>query len=646
MSTSWQKKKRLIRSRGGCAVCKSKRVSSTKLPTVMLMLTRKLKCDEAQPSCSRCERLGITCPGYKRALKWSLSSTADFKRHEQKKIASEQSADQRATFQPQLEQAGHDVPDPFGSEFLERLAAITEAENASIFDINDLGLSWPTEGRLFGTAGHYQGQAPETLFAFEAVSQAKDEIWQTSSVQAAIDGSWRQESFALAANAPTMGQALHDHTTVLVEYYFKEVCGMMSCYDSQLNPYRTTISSAWSGSPSLYYVTQSMAAACLSEVSPRLGSLVPQLQSQAISCLSQEVQERQVDTASLLALVMLGMSLSWHDPGQVGHLQFKVLTHIIQPQALDDNISPITKQKRVFFYNSLVYWQMLLSFVTDVEPMQGVPATHQPKELRLPHPQTGIGVEVQILVARVGSLVRRERKRILSHSFASKHDVHEAARSILEAERLQSQLCNIQMPYAGAVADSGDELTPVDHLLKVAEAYRCIGLLQLYRNFPVLLSSHMYPEQPPREAFSDLPLHVLAVAQKNAWQTRFALHVIDLIKDIPLSSRSRSIQPLLLVSICSELSLGHDSLPVGAQSPTQSTAIGPQTRSLVSDLDILCARRFVISRLSEFEHMLAARPIRQMLVLCKETWDRMDRERQDVYWMDVMMEKGYETLMG
>lgn len=74
-------------------------------------------------------------------------------------------------------------------------------------------------------------------------------------------------------------QLLPDYTSILVEYYFKEVCGMMSCYDSPLNPYRTTISNSWSNSPALYYTTQSMAAACLSEVSPNLGILGPQLEN-------------------------------------------------------------------------------------------------------------------------------------------------------------------------------------------------------------------------------------------------------------------------------------------------------------------------------------------------------------------------------
>lgn len=63
-------------------------------------------------------------------------------------------------------------------------------------------------------------------------------------------------------------------------------------------------------------------------------------------------------------------------------------------------------------------------------------------------------------------------------------------------------------------------------------------------------------------------------------------------------------------------------------------------------IDILHARRLVLSRLASFEGILAAKPIRQMTLLVRETWSCMDEKQKDVYWMDVMVEKGYETLMG
>jgi hypothetical protein len=63
-------------------------------------------------------------------------------------------------------------------------------------------------------------------------------------------------------------------------------------------------------------------------------------------------------------------------------------------------------------------------------------------------------------------------------------------------------------------------------------------------------------------------------------------------------------------------------------------------------MDVLQARKFVIGRLSTFEHVLPAKPIRQMLDIVTETWHRIDLGLQNEYWMDVMIEKGWETMMG
>lgn len=439
---------------------------------------------------------------------------------------------------------------------------------------------------------------------------------------------------------------------------------MMSCYDSQMNPYRTTISNIWSGSPSLYYITQSMAAACLSEVSPKFSSIGLQLQRQAALCLSKEIRETQIETSSLLALVMLGMSRCWHTPGEIGQSEFEMLAEIVlSSNTCEGSISLADEQKRFFFHNSLVYWQVLLAFVSDREP--NIPSTRQNQpqpaqsdrlelhEPCIPHPQTGVGIEVQMLVTKVGSLVRKERKRIRARRVASRNDIDQAEKAILEAEQLQSQLCAINLPRRSAIVDSGDNMTPADHLLKIAEAYRCTGLLQLYRNFPDLLPPFLSLHDPTHEfiAFSpnsDTSPGLDAGFPENACLIYLALHILDLVQDIPVSSTSRSIQPFLLVSICSELALDRTGCSTNAAQrlPLASLASSPRLRTPVTEFDILHARRSIILRLSSFENMLAAKPIRQMLLLVKETWAAMEMNQQDAYWMDIMMEKGYETLMG
>jgi hypothetical protein len=383
----------------------------------------------------------------------------------------------------------------------------------------------------------------------------------------------------------SMPQSLQNQSTILVEYYFKEVCGLMSCYDSQMNPYRTTVANVWATSPALYYTTQSMAAACLAGVAPALNRKGAILREQALQSL-RTVESH--DTASLMALVMLGFSLSWHDPKQLGEAQFELLASQVG--------------NNQFFRHSLVYWQMLLAFVSDKQyDLQEV-------EGGAPHPQTGLGTEVEQLVAEVGYLVRRERRRIRRQSGASRRENKLAEEAITQAEDLERRLLSLEMPMDPA--DVGDEMTPVTHLLNVAEAYRCTGLLQLYRNFPDLGAT-------------------------DGWMTCLALHIVTLVNSIPLSSRSRSIQPFLLVSVCSELSLDRV-LDGQGKFHLQGGDVA----------DVLHARRSVLGRLAAFENVLAAVPMRVMQRLVKEVWEEMDEHGQELYWMDLMMERGYETLMG
>ncbi|QPC67596.1 hypothetical protein HYE67_009827 [Fusarium culmorum] len=672
----------ITRSRTGCAVCKSKR----------------LKCDESKPACSRCVRLGIPCPGYQKPLRWKGGSKSPPKdppeTHADATVddvalpppQQTQPSPIYASYQPpplqrQQQQPPHPLPPPpppqtqpqpqhsgqfvnsyYDQGLLDHLSNVIDAGCIEPQGQETLDGSMPlmqfTDDMLHLYPDQSLGQTPDQV----SPEQTDDRLWPTTTMepqpvysQALTRVEPANQASEQVIEMP-LAQALQDHSSVLVEYYFKEVCGMMSCYDSPMNPYRTTISNMWSGSQSLYYITQSMAAACLSEVSPTFASVGHRLRDQAMICLSREAKIAELETSSLLALVMLGMSLSWHDPDSLGQPQFDVLARkVITAEARGDPLALADKKKEFFFYNSLVYWKMLLSFVTDLDPNtrsaapQPVPPDsldmHEP---RMPHPQTGIGIEVQELVASVGCLVRKERKRLRTRRFVSKDDIQQAQDAILASEQLHAELCAIELPQEGDIVDAGDDLTPAIHLVNIAEAYRCTGLLQLYRNFPDLLvpyaqsahfmtgspdSSGSYPDE---RAFAD------------TWLTCLALHVLDLVKDIPTTSRSRSIQPLLFVSICSELSMcrSYCSISNLQRSPVASVAASPRFRVPLNGLEVLQARKIVLARLSAFENILAAKPIRRMLMLVKKTWACMDEDKKDTYWMDVMMDNGYETLMG
>jgi len=293
---------------------------------------------------------------------------------------------------------------------------------------------------------------------------------------------------------------------------------------------------------------------------------------------------------------------------------------------------------------------MLLSYVSDVSGPLELPEGREPPspahandlpEPSFPHPWTGVGREAQVIVFEVGRLVRRERHRIKNRpSFTSLADIDTGRKALDTAHTLASRLRNLILPTEEAVVSPGDAQTPVRHLLAIAEAYRLTGLLQLYRVFPDLLTSHDRDERQvglPAEWHADS-----GIIDKRL--TALALEIVNLLEKIPIESRTRCVQPFLLVTVASELrttTLTDSSEGLGDQDRDFSGAANAEAA-----IAVLEARKFVICRLSTFEHVLPAKPIRQMCQIVKHTWERIDKGLANVYWMDVMTEQGLETTMG
>ncbi|KAK2924846.1 Fungal transcription factor [Fusarium oxysporum f. sp. vasinfectum] len=56
-------------------------IGSTTAFNAILSLAVKLKCDEAEPACTRCVKSNLLCPGYKRPVKWSTKYEIDYGIH-------------------------------------------------------------------------------------------------------------------------------------------------------------------------------------------------------------------------------------------------------------------------------------------------------------------------------------------------------------------------------------------------------------------------------------------------------------------------------------------------------------------------------------------------------------------------------------
>lgn len=540
----------------------------------------------------------------------------------------------------------------------------------------------------------------------------------------------------------SISRPLNNPSWTLIEYYFKEVAALFSSYDSQMNPFRTTVSRLWGSSLAMCRTMQSMAAATLVNDFPQFGPMGRKMRDEAVDIITREAV---MDDKALLALLMLGQTASWHDPKDLGISFFNLLRKQINSVTSSSDTAKFGFIKSCgnnyrFFEEALVYWEMLLSFVADNDNMvfsDTTRASSMDESLvlqRVPHPWTGIARDTQFTVHQVGRLVRRERKRIRSRQFTSQDDIVRAQMAIEKARELEERLLSLAHPTEAEIVSPGDDETPVWHLLTMAEVYRCTGLMQLYRVFPDLLrnrlptqsatdsasrdpffpidldsmnipaslgdtNSSTYPAQNPHPSptsFSNTPNMYTSQYQHTQdqdqnlegdsttttlhdnWLTEFAITTLSRLKTIPLESRTRCLQPFLLVACSSELRLPQPSNHPGTEPgphphnhnhtpninhDTQSNPINPaspnahnpdntpnldteQPTISMEAIEISQTRRFILGRLTSFLHVLPPKPINVCLRLVKEVWKRMDAGETDTYWIDVMIEKGWETTMG
>lgn len=483
---------------------------------------------------------------------------------------------------------------------------------------------------------------------------------------------------------PRPRKSLEDPSSTLVEYYFKEVAGLFSSYDSHMNPFRTTVSRLWASSPAMCRTLQSMAAATLVDDFPQFGPLGLQMRKEAISIL--ESQET-LDDKSLLAMLMLGQTASWHNPNDLGISFFNTLRNHLNSPAIGGSLL-MNRNNYQFFEEALVYWEMLLSYVAEHNALVSSAAldSHTANDRfltqKVPHPWTGIARDTQFLVHKVGRLVRRERDRMRRKRFTSQRDITQAQAAIRESQQLEERLLNLAHPAETDIVNPGDLETPVWHLLAMAEVYRYTGLIQLYRVFPDLLRDRLHAESmsskdtapseidptllyqadDPITALLDIPdithdvFGDMDSVQKDdngaedmpenaqtEYLTTIALMAMSCLKTIPLESRTRCLQPFLLVASSSEL---------------RSPSMGPELAALDSGgadyslnlsahaIEVSRTRKFILGRLNSFLHVLPPKPIHICVELVQEVWRRMDAGEPDVYWMDVMIDNGWETTMG
>lgn len=462
-------------------------------------------------------------------------------------------------------------------------------------------------------------------------------------------------------NAPPVSRTLRNDSTFFVEHYFRDVCALYSSFDSHMNPFRSVISRLWDNSSSIFYAIQSMAAAHLANYMPGMSVQGLQMQRQAYECLQQELQlahvNQQIDDKLLLTVLLLGMSSPWHEAGDLGMAHLNAARGLIYPRLLktDGQQTEDMARNDQFFAEALIYWEMCIAFVHNEPLKPGQERSSDTTDYNkartigtqvMPHPWTGVGPRAQMIFAEVGRLVRHYRAMFAPISYGPTTERLSTGEIIAAAADYEEELLGIRWPALDDLADVQDHKTGKLDFIMVAEATRCSALLQIYRVFPNILHNRLLQIEgqanvgaagASSQFFFPFCGRLLAPDSKSptVWLTSLARHIVlDLIGAVPTSSGTRPLQLLMLVTAAAELRLS---------GPTSSSS--RLTDTTAYNLDLARARGLAMARLEEMAARLPSKPVYTLIRLVQEVWRRYDLG-EDVFWLDVMHENGWQTVMG
>jgi hypothetical protein len=430
--------------------------------------------------------------------------------------------------------------------------------------------------------------------------------------------------------------------TTLSEYFFRDVITLYCSWDSELNVMRNIIEKMWQSSGVLYHTIQSMAAACLSKDFPHLLPVAREERSQALHLVKTRPQEVEKQVI-LLASMLLGHTSSWLSPHNLATETFRASQSILDEIATENSNS----SEMSFFRDTMDYWAMLLVYLTDKnelgeyrrEVRVGPPNLTKPIE---PHPYSGISQDMVRALTDTGILIFQYRKHMSTMKFMTESDLDVFRAALREGRRLERMFLAHQVPSTFETKNPGDPKTPLKHLELMDEAYRCTGLLQLYRVFPDLLNERYSPWNKDH-ILRPLPAHhVPTKEERQLWLTKFALHILGVLEDIPFESRTRSAQPFVMVAISGELRQNSHDLQGSEVSMTDPGMLSIDGVSI----EVARARKFVSSRLSAYTHILPLRKSQVILELINQVWSAIDEGQEDAYWLDIAYEKKLGTMMG
>jgi hypothetical protein len=466
--------------------------------------------------------------------------------------------------------------------------------------------------------------------------------------------------------------------TVMIEFWFSDVCPMWCIFDSEVNYNRRFALKSWASSEPVFFAMQSMSAACMLDTLPTLTPVLSALTTKALATIRSRVSYFRATpwTATLafpaellFAIFAMGTSLHWKFGYELGGELIKDAQYIIS--YYKGKLPAMTNSDRkhlAYFQKALICWEGLLcaadrDFVpapliarrnayiartradlNEVMPSElrfGPPGL-PPSDLEL-HPWCGVSSEVLQKFGQVMSLCHLARRRKGNVAPDIEHESRcdaDIARELATELAMMDFNVNLQWIYA----PTNDSDTPITHLLDIAETYRQACFLQLCLTFDeISVDASVYPGLGLAASRDD---HLSGRIPMTRVQglIGLSLRLVEQLKKIPPESGSRCMQPVLYLCVACGLQI--DSPP---QFEPQTNGSNINTTFTLSTLKVAQARSFVKKRLGMLQQLLPPRYTGTALDLAKAIWAEYDCAQgggSPLYWFDVMVRERLQTFFG
>ncbi|EXJ79508.1 hypothetical protein A1O1_08772 [Capronia coronata CBS 617.96] len=325
----------------------------------------------------------------------------------------------------------------------------------------------------------------------------------------------------------------------------------------------------------------------------------------------------------------------------------------------------------------------------------------------IPHPWTGVSTGLFYLFAKVGRLLRTEVKRIRSHGWNTlayangecRCDEDEGlARShaLSQASDLEIQLLNYELPRADAIHPTGDVSTTVGDLIDLAKSHHLAAMLQLYRVFPELLERRLPLIQSQnavdggdnRDLWGTRPARddLSQTSSREGFLFSLAGRILRMLLKLSPASSSLHGWGIVLLIGANELHLDREYLQQGRdQSPAEcfeqpsperhvndtlgsyssddsspsrenrmpETPLGAEHNSEGLDDEmasltrtpVLDLRSLIWNTLSHQRHTIGLSGVQRGQATVRELWRRMDAGDPHAFWLEIMYDNHWETML-